>query len=110
MNLKIWLQKVAAAVNFEPKPLMIEVYLEELVTWRLTDRQWEELRARAKRRISWFPKVPELADIMHEILQEADAKATAQRILERPADAIECPPEVKAQMRKLSLARPRGNG
>lgn len=96
---------MAAAVNFEPKPLMIEVYLEELVTWRLTQEQWEDLRARAKRRLAWFPKVPELADLMHEILTEADAKESARRAMEKPADTIECPAEVRAQMRKLALMK-----
>jgi hypothetical protein len=105
MDLPRWLLKVAAAVNFEVKPLTAEVYLEELVKWRLTDDQWEELRSHVKLRLPWFPKIPELSATAEEILQEADAKESARRAIEKPADAIECPPEVRAQMRKLTLMK-----
>ncbi len=102
MNLGTWLQKVAAAVSASPSELTIEVYLETLVKWRLTDEQWELLRERAKTDLPYFygrlPGITELLELANEITAQAEAKAKAQRALTPDPDAIPCPPEFRLKL------------
>jgi hypothetical protein len=104
-----WLQRVAAAVNADPSPLTIEVYLEELFRWKLSPEQWELVRRRAvmqHRFPKCLPMLPDLWDIAQDILQEAAARESAKQAMTPDPDAVPCPPEVKAQLANLRLVKP----
>jgi hypothetical protein len=100
-----WLQKVVDAVGATPTKGTSAAYLEELLTWRLTDDQWERLRTMARRRLPYFPGrmpgIPELIELRDEITQQAAAQEAARKALTRDPDAIPCPPELRLVIGKL---------
>ncbi len=105
MNMTRWLQKVADAVSAKPSEGTVEVYLEELATWRLTDAEWEELRGRARRQLPYFPGrmpgIPELIELRDQIRQEAASRESTRKALAPDPDAVPCPPEIREQMERI---------
>lgn len=73
MNLKNWLDQLAAALQHKPTPLEAFEYLQELKTWNLTDEEWLEVKAITKRRHQFFPRLVELQEIVADIRRNRSA-------------------------------------
>jgi hypothetical protein len=79
MNLTKWLDGLAAAVQHKLSPLESFEYKQELETWPLSDEQWLEVKAIAKRRHEFFPRLTELELIRDEVRRKASADRPGDR-------------------------------
>jgi hypothetical protein len=79
MNMIRWLDGLAAAVQHKQSPIERYEYLQELKTWPLTDEQWVEVKAIAKRRHEFFPRIVELELIRDEVRRKASASRPGDR-------------------------------
>jgi hypothetical protein len=80
MDLIAWLEDLAAAYRIEPSEMTTRRYLKSLERWHLTPEQWEQLSDRAVLRLSRFPSIAELHDIVCELQHQAQIKANSEWI------------------------------
>jgi hypothetical protein len=79
MNLTRWLDGLAAAVQHKMTPLESFEYKQALEGWPLTDDEWLEVKAIAKRRHEFFPRIPELEAIRDEVRRRASAERSGDK-------------------------------